>query len=811
MSARDSTANVTPVAAELSKVTTSAPSVTSSREKARERVRRHRASQKQAASIEFIRTDASLFLHPDRLSQKAGAPKHQLRRMALKELVDNALDAAAEVTLAAIDDDTFVVADNGPGLDPDRALALFSVTRPMMSTKLIRRPMRGAVGNGLRVATGAAFAGGGSLTVESRGVRQDLSYDRETGETVVIDRQPSDVASGTKITVRFGPALPQDAYATLWGDIAIRLAGVSAKPMLTHPDWYSELAFAELVDATRGTAQDLASLFGVDLCHASGSSIDLAHTNCGERDIDPDGAARALSLDLLKRLAPKPPKLIPLPEGAFSGTYKAVSISAIVGGGTVPAIVQAWASTTPGSRNSVDIQLVVNRTPTIGDLAVYPGGETWLKGCGLDYLDLGKVPKGSYRLTVAVTTPAVLLVNDGKTPDLSPFKAGLSDTIGSVLRRCHRPKTRGISIKDAAFEIMEDAYLKASANGTLPANARQIMYAARPYILEQTGQGKLNDAYFTQTLLPAFMEENPNLTSDWDVVYDARGHLIEPHTGHSLPLGTLHVRQYLQRQPRHGEVGLISTAAGLHPTVGPGDRYGAVLFIEKEGFEPLLRAARIAERFDIALMSTKGMSVIAARALVDRLSGNGVRILVAHDLDLAGIRIFGTLGSDSSRYQFSNTPDIRRLGLTLEQAQAMDLQSERQEVQGDQSRIIDGLAAHGATHDERMFIAGGERVELNAMPSDQFVSWIEDGLQRHGVRKVVPAAEIIERRARQIVGIQRLAGDVAELERMAQDYAARVDLPADLSEQVRRALEVNPAVPWEDALADVLQRRGDAL
>src|SRR3954465_2050218 len=107
------------------------------REKTRERVRRHRALKKQAAAIEFIRTDASLFLHPDRLSQKAGAPKHHLRRMALKELVDNALDAPT-ASLKAIDQDTFAVQDDGPGISPAKVSKLFSVTRPMMSTKLIR-------------------------------------------------------------------------------------------------------------------------------------------------------------------------------------------------------------------------------------------------------------------------------------------------------------------------------------------------------------------------------------------------------------------------------------------------------------------------------------------------------------------------------------------------------------------------------------------------------------------------------------------------------------------------------------------------
>lgn len=170
------TTPVTPLASDLSRLTDAEPSVTAPQDRARaatrERVARYRAAKRQAAAIEFVRTDASLFLHPDRLSQKAGAPKHHLRRMALKELVDNALDAAPSATLTEVDSDTFVITDDGPGLDPARVSELFSVTRPMMSTKLLRRPTRGAVGNGLRVATGAAFASGGQLAVESRGVRQ---------------------------------------------------------------------------------------------------------------------------------------------------------------------------------------------------------------------------------------------------------------------------------------------------------------------------------------------------------------------------------------------------------------------------------------------------------------------------------------------------------------------------------------------------------------------------------------------------------------------------------------------------------------
>ena len=73
-----------------------------------------------------------------------------------------------------IDNDTWSVADDGPGMDRVRIATLFAVDRPLASTKLLRRPTRGAVGNGLRVVTGAAMASGGSLHVESRGRRFEI-------------------------------------------------------------------------------------------------------------------------------------------------------------------------------------------------------------------------------------------------------------------------------------------------------------------------------------------------------------------------------------------------------------------------------------------------------------------------------------------------------------------------------------------------------------------------------------------------------------------------------------------------------------
>ncbi|MGH6864886.1 MAG: hypothetical protein ACREDO_01600 [Methyloceanibacter sp.] len=139
------------------------------------------------------------------------------------------------------------------------------------------------------------------------------------------------------------------------------------------------------------------------------------------------------------------------------------------------------------------------------------------------------------------------------------------------------------------------------------------MYAARPLIQETAdrGLGKDFDKYFTQTLLPDYVEETG---VDWNVVYDARGHFAEPHTEETVPLGTLQVRDCLGRVGEHEVPELeFDIREEHHPTRGPKNRYGAILFIEKEGFLPLFKAVSLAERYDLAVMSTKGMSVTAAR------------------------------------------------------------------------------------------------------------------------------------------------------------------------------------------------------
>jgi hypothetical protein len=373
-------------------------------------------------------------------------------------------------------------------------------------------------------------------------------------------------------------------------------------------------------------------------------------------------------------------------------------------------------------------------------------------------------------------------------------------------RRVRLVQSDRTTLREAAFELMESAYSFASEggpHGRLPVKPRQIMYVARPRILRITGRESLDGQYFSQTLLTDYMEQYD--CSTWDIVWDARGKFTEPHTGREIPLGTLEVRQYLGERPSFDRPLSPELSFTPFPTAGPENRYSNVLFIEKEGFHPILAAAHLQERFDIALMSTKGMSVTASRMLVDRLAAAGVTVFALHDFDRSGFSIFGTLGTDSRRYTFKREVRIIDLGLRLTDVYEMDLQSEP--VPGESPTAWRKRAAtlrrHGATPDEIEFLRT-ERVELNAMTSRQLVDFIEAKLTAHGVAKFIPDDSTLERQARCVIQHRLTQQALAKLSARIAKQAEAAKLPDALRERVAAVFEKYPAMPWDEAVAAVL-------
>lgn len=355
------------------------------------------------------------------------------------------------------------------------------------------------------------------------------------------------------------------------------------------------------------------------------------------------------------------------------------------------------------------------------------------------------------------------------------------------------------NFKSAAFEVMEEAYLKASANGTLPASARQVMYQARPFIQDKMGGQPLKDQYFCQQLLPDYMEE---YDVDWDIVYDDRGHFFEPHTERSFGLGTISVRDYLANvePPKFDEPGF---AAGKVRTHGPGGCFSAVLFIEKEGFLPLFEKVQLAERYDLAIMSTKGMSSTAARSLIDNLCRSHVPLLALHDFDKAGLSIAGTLKRNTRRFSFEHNTRIIDLGLRLTDVCDLDLEASAEAAfdRGSDFAKRENLRLNSATEEEIEFLLA-RRVELNALPSGQLVGFIEGKLAEHGIKKVIPQANLLG-------DAYRLFAKSARLEKIVQKTIEEIDdhdhdAPVDLGKRVAEYLQQHRESRWDAAVAAIV-------
>lgn len=357
------------------------------------------------------------------------------------------------------------------------------------------------------------------------------------------------------------------------------------------------------------------------------------------------------------------------------------------------------------------------------------------------------------------------------------------------------------SLKDVVFCHIEDAYKAVSDDGKLPAHARQIMYDVRRRIQDDTDE-QLNDSYFTQNLLPTFIGEFPDIASDWDIVFDARGHFQEPHTHSNVSLGTLDVRWYLGGT--RDKDNIVFDPGELYPTHGPLNRFDAILFIEKEGFMPLFNAVKLTERFDLAIMSTKGLSNTAARQLVDQLCGeHDIPLLVLHDFDKAGFSIAGTLQRDTNRYSFYHEIQVIDLGLRLDDVKTWDLEAETFYTNASPSSMSQNLRRNGATEDEIDFIVNQrKRVELNAFRSAEMVEFIETKLAKHGIKKVAPDVDTLEAAYRRALEIKYIKQRFTELKAEAKKLSESAKVPP-LKHKVAKMLKEVPTMPWDRAIANL--------
>jgi hypothetical protein len=207
----------------------------------------------------------------------------------------------------------------------------------------------------------------------------------------------------------------------------------------------------------------------------------------------------------------------------------------------------------------------------------------------------------------------------------------------------------------------------------------------------------------------------------------------------------------------------------------------------------------------------------AARQLVEHLSRAGATIYVLHDFDKSGLTILHTLAHDTRRYRFSGRPSVVDLGLRLADVEQLGLPSE---PVGYDSTVDPrhNLRRSGASEAECDFLVRGhghggwegERVELNAMASDELIGWLEGKLAAHGVGKFVPGPRALAAAYRRAARLATLAEALDEIHDADADP---VEVPADLEDRVRDAIAGTDR-PWDAAVWDLARdgrrEEGDA-
>lgn len=723
-------------------------------------------------SITFTREDWKMFRNLETLCQKAGVHREYIPRLVIKELVDNALDASGDCRLTAAGSNGFAVSDSGSGMDPDSIETYFSICRPMVSGKLLRLPGRGALGNGLRVVTGAVISTGGTLTVSTRGRSYQVTF-HDDGTSSKAEAGPWS-GEGTRIEVTFG-SVPVTQADFQWGQAAIRMARSGDSRGYrgnSSPWWYTSEAFFELCHAADIDVFQLAGFFqGTDR-----QTLDRLEERFGLLRLP---MTRGLSfeetedmLDILRAnhgAFVKPTALGQAGKGAHPGSYrKQTGTFAIPSArgrhhAEIPFAAETWVEGHPEERKEERSWLwtFVNSTVAATDVKIhYSRREVTLWSGGL-YIAMKKARPGIYRFNIV--TPYMPITSDGKAPDFRPMNAVIEKAMTAASREeqrsAARTESRGAgNEKEIILANLAAAIEKTSGGGTHIFSLRQLYYGIRPYVMAALDKEPEYN-YFCR-LISQYENECGEIRG---MYRDPRGVLYHPHSGGEMPLGTIAVQNYAR----------------------PAWTFNKIIFIEKEGYFASLRDVRFPERYDCALITSKGFASRAVKDVFDLLgeTEEEITFFCVHDADAAGTMIYETL-QNSTISRPGRKFRVINLGLDPEEALEMGLQAETFK-QGDRRRPVASYLnwEWGEWLQEN-------RVELNAMTTPQFIDWLERKMAAYGHKKVIPHETVLK---------QQLQEEAQEL--LREKLARKLLQEAGFDAHYRQALTVlNGAVAETEGL-----------
>jgi len=793
--------------------------------------------------------------------------------------------AAPEVTLACSTDRggwtrRIVVADNGPGMSQDLITRILDYNVLVSDKAAYRGVTRGAQGNAWKTLLGMPFASGlrsQPVVIESCGLRHEIAAALVAGQvTVRHDITAGPAAAGTRVEIPLAARATGEVDLTRWGrsfsafnpHATIRVnhgdnpdgtphdlyksqvSGSWAKPLpgdKASPWWYDGDAMTKLVFAYIGHAKtggadlplgEFLALFDGMSRSATRKAVRAAvpgitHLSGFEKD---PGLAVAL-LKAMKSAVrqPKPETLGTVTDEHMThclqewyGATESWTARKRLSVHGVPWVIECAVAATdePGQFHAGINYSPAFRDPLTDVMLSADGTYARSAGSMLTARDAYPAYGNGYRRAALLhfITPAAAgaYADRGKTSlhvptEVAEAAAGVLAKASRVLnqqlelrrrnadaaRRAEEKRQRQLrqeepqwTLKAAVAEVMTEAIRRQRGGTDLPFSARSLFYKIRPLVQAYT-DAELTDTYCTQQLLPEWQREHGVIEG---LYYEARGELHEPHGGQTVALGTREVRLY---RP-------------------PGWCYDKILVVEKAGLWPVLMASRIADRYDMAVITSEGFSSTACRAMLADLPA-GCRVFSLHDADIAGYNLSAILGEETRRMP-GHQVEVTDLGLTVAAAIELGLPPETFARQ----KKLPARLEPRLTPAEREWFGGREerycpgtwtcqRVELNAFSSPGLIAYIESGLQAAGATaKVIPPHGEVERQLR----AAHRAQIAAEVERIVTELAGCDEITRQVIRRsggwtgqgvkrsaLRAALEGNRAQPWQGAVRSAVDRR----
>ena len=768
------------------------------------------------------------------------------------------------------DNHVITVHDNGPGLLSKTLESILDFNVRASTNSAYRAPTRGLQGNAIKTILGIPFAMGTDepVVLESNGRRHSIRTWIDPSGHVRIDHQieSSDVTTGTRFTVTlpaagqtFNPNYWAAAFSTLNPHVTVKndvfengtyRAKRSANFLgtadfsngwrkyvpgdLTAPAWYAPEDMQKLVYAHINADRDLTLREFVRQFRgltSTGKQKSIAEqfpdiSSLSGFEKTPDEVTRLLTVMQFVATPPKPSVLGCVGADHFRASFERhglkedrfwyKKVDGLVDG--IPFVVEAALAVAYDGKLYHGINFSPCFSDPIADTRI-PGKKVSATGLR-SYLynahcdPFPNVNQSDELIIVFhIVCPSLQFLDRGKTRLANlpaPMVEAISKVLWSVCKTLYAEEERRrkdaakqerqddarrnasrsdeVTLKDAVFGVLAQGVKRATGGGAYPTNARNLYYAVRALIQNYTRK-ELEYTYFSQVLLVEYQRHYGPIVG---LYYDPRGVLYEPHTGKAIPIGTREIESYQF----------------------PAWTYDKILYIEKKGPWPVIQAAKIAERYDLAVIAAEGYATEAARTLFQRAdSSENFRLFVLHDADVDGYNIARTLREETARMRGYNV-DVIDLGLHLEDAVTMGLQHENVTRK---KAIPGGLEL---TKFERDYFEGfqvgrkswiGKRIELNALMAPQLVEYIERKLKEHGAdEKVIPPDNIVLDEMSETYQADLASGIEGEImtrldvESLVEEAMQQIPEPAFDPAEVSKALDGLPPISWRDAVRRIV-------